>query len=208
MADSKRKRKVDHIYCFIISTVSCCFKPLGKLLETKYVDIYIVSWSKETGGFSILGLTLTFVHNIIERMRAFSCSLYAWVQCCSVLILLTVGCKSRALWILFLDDGCWDSGQLLYYTPQHYNCQLYNLYNSHTALHQTIYKLYIYSWFPIKWNESKNLSALSKCCFALMVVLEEHFHWIRNISVKDKMDKQREVIPTKNLCKKICATAN
>ena len=41
-----------------------------------------------------------------------------------------------------------------------------------------------------------------------MVVLEEHFHWIRNISVKDKMDKQREVIPTKNLCKKICATAN
>ena len=37
------KQKVDHIYCFIISTVSCCFKPSGKLLETKYVDIYIVN---------------------------------------------------------------------------------------------------------------------------------------------------------------------
>ena len=118
MADSKHKRKVDHIYCFIISTVLCCFKPLGKLLETKYVDIYIVSWFKETGGFAILGLTLSIVHNIIERMRAFSCSLYAWVQCCSVLILLTVGCKSRALWILFLDDGCWGqwTASLLYPT--------------------------------------------------------------------------------------------
>ena len=34
-----------------------------------------------------------------------------------------------------------------------------------------------------------------------MVVLEEHFR-LSEISAQDKMDKQKEVIPTKKLCKK------